>query len=258
MRSIGTHLGGRRSAAVAAVMTVFVVVALVSCGSGPRAARNAAALPSGPSQATTRSAPGAASASPLPSAPRSSRPSPTASPTLTKPVSTPPVGGQDNRVYVLGDSVLLGTVRTLPAALTGWRVTMDCVGSRRLPQGIEDLRAKRSRIGSVVVIQMGNDYIPGEDGTFSSQIDRAMRVLVGVRRVVWVTVAEKWPSRVGINRAIRAAAARWPEIRIADWAPIVAAHPPYAYDQLHLTPTGRVAISRLIAGLVGAAPRTAL
>jgi hypothetical protein len=164
------------------------------------------------------------------------------------------LGGHDNRVYVLGDSVLLGTEQTLPAALVGWRVTMDCVGSRRLPQGIEELQANRSQIGSVVVIQMGNNFIPGEDGTFASQIDQAMRVLAGVRRVVWVTVPEKWPSRIMINDAIRDAAARWPAIRAADWAPIIAAHPEYAYDMLHLTPAGRLAMAQLIASVVGPAP----
>lgn len=147
--------------------------------------------------------------------------------------------------------MLLGTTQTLPAALVGWRVTMDCVGSRRLTQAIPVLQANRSRLGSVVVIQMGNNYIPGEGGTFASQIDRAMRVMSGVRRVVWVTVAEKWSSRVAINNAIRAAASRWPTIRVADWAPIVAAHPSYADDMLHLSPSGRLAISRLIARVVG-------
>jgi len=166
------------------------------------------------------------------------------------------VAGTNNRVYVIGDSVLLGTVQTLPAALSGWVVTMNCVGSRRLPQAIQVLKANRSRLGSVVVIQMGNNYIPGEDGTFASQIDQAMRVLSGVRRVVWVTVAERWPDRVTINKAIRAAAARWPTIRVADWAPIIASHPSYASDMLHLSPLGRLAISRLIAGVVGPPPRT--
>jgi lysophospholipase L1-like esterase len=150
-------------------------------------------------------------------------------------------------VYVLCDSVLLGAKATLPAALPGWRVTMNCLGSRRLVQGLAVLRARTWRAGDTVVIHLGNNYIPGEGGTFASQIDRAMRILRVVRRVVWVTVAEKWRSRVTINRAIRAAARRYPRIRVADWAPVIAAHPSYAYDRLHLSPSGRLAISRLIA-----------
>jgi hypothetical protein len=164
------------------------------------------------------------------------------------------VPGSDNSVYVLGDSVLLGAKVTVPAALRGWRVTMDCVGSRRLPQGIDVLRAKRSQIGAVVVIQLGNNYLAGE-GSYAAQIDEAMRVLRGVKRVVWLTVAEKWPSRVTINQAIRAAPARWPIIRVADWAALIKAHPEYAGDMLHLSPSGRIAIAQLIASKVGRAPQ---
>ena len=133
-------------------------------------------------------------------------------------------------------------------------MTYDAVGSRRLPQGIEVLRANRQQIGAVVVIQMGNNYIDGEDGTFASQIDQAMTVLTGVQRVVWLTVAEKWPSRVAINQAIRAAPGRWPTAVVADWAALVAAHPEYASDQLHLTTSGRLAIAQLIAAAVGPPP----
>ena len=168
--------------------------------------------------------------------------------------AAPRVSATNHHVYVVGDSVLLGAEQTLPATLSGWRVTMNCVGSRRLPQAIGVLKANRSHLGAVVVIQMGNNYIPGEDGTFASQIDKAMRVMRDVRRVVWVTVAEKWSSRVMINNAIRKAASRWPTMRIADWARVIAAHPGYAGDMLHLSPSGRVAMARLIARKVGPPP----
>jgi hypothetical protein len=183
------------------------------------------------------------------------RPTTTEPPPVTTTAPPPPISGGDRSVYVLGDSVLLGATTTVPAALAGWIVTMDTVGSRRLPQGIETLRANRSQIGAVVVIQQGNNYIEGEDGTFASQIDEAMRVLAGVKRVVWLTVAEKWPSRVTINQAIRAAPSRWPTAVVGDWAAMVKAHPEYAYDQLHLTPAGRIAIANLIASKVGPAPK---
>lgn len=162
--------------------------------------------------------------------------------------------GDDNRVYVIGDSVLLGTVDTLPPMLHGWRVTMNCVESRRLPEELPMMRAERSHMGSVVVIQAGNNYIEGEDGTFAHQIHQAMHILHGVRRVVWVTVAKKWPSRVAIDQAIHHAAHHWSSIRVANWAPVAAAHPSYTYDGLHLTPDGRIAMSNLIAKTVGRSP----
>jgi hypothetical protein len=161
--------------------------------------------------------------------------------------------GGDRSVFVLGDSVLLGVRDTLPAALPGWVVTVDTVGSRRLPQGIEVLRARRAELGAVVVIMLGNNYIAAE-GSYAAQIDEAMGVLAGVSRVVWLTVPERWESRVEINAAIRDAPSRWPTIVVADWATEVAAHPEYAADMLHLSPSGRAAIRALIAAFVGPAP----
>ena len=176
--------------------------------------------------------------------PPSTIPPTTAPPTTARPPST---GG--GSVFVLGDSALLGARETVPAALPGWQVVFDAVGSRRLPQAIEVLRARRSEIGAVAVIQQGNNYLESE-GSFGAQIDEAMRVLDGVDRVVWLTVAEKWPSRVEINQHIRAAAGRWPQIVVAEWAPLIAAHPEYAEDMLHLSAAGRIAIAELIAGAV--------
>lgn len=158
---------------------------------------------------------------------------------------------RDTRVFVLGDSILNADQPGLRAALHDFRVTIDTKPGRRLTQGIPIVRARRDEMGGTVVIELGNNFIPGEGGTFAHQIDVVMRLLRGVRRVVWVTVAEKWPSRVQINHQIRAAAMRWPAIRIAEWAPIVAAHPRYTFDGLHLTSAGLTPMSRLIARAVG-------
>jgi hypothetical protein len=185
-------------------------------------------------------------------APTTIPPTTTAAPaTSVPPSTTPPPPATGSSVFVLGDSALLGARESVPAALPGWRVVFDAVGSRRLPQAIEVLRARRSEIGAVAVIQQGNNHLASE-GSFGAQIDEAMQVLHGVDRVVWLTVAEKWPSRVEINREIRAAAGRWPQIVVAEWAPLIAAHPEYAEDMLHLSAAGRVAIAELIAGAVTA------
>jgi len=176
------------------------------------------------------------------------------------PPADPPahIAEHNRHVYVVGDSVLLGTVDTLPQAMRPWKVTMNCKGSRRLPQALEVLRHHRHRVGfgSVVVIQMGNNYIAGEDGTFTHQINQAMHVMRGVPLVVWVTVAKVSSSRRQIDHEIIASAKRYPQIRIANWAPIAARHPNYAYsDGIHLTTSGRIRMSKLIAHVVGPPPR---
>jgi hypothetical protein len=198
---------------------------------------------------------------PRPPAPRPVTPVVTAPPTLppTTPATNPPVPplpAGPNSVFVEGDSVLSGTYSTMPAALVGWNVTMDAVGSRRHTQAIPILQARRSEIGRVLVIQMGNNYIPGEGGSFASQIDQTMQIVAGVDRVVWITVAEvNGASRVAINNDIRDAATRYPNIVVAEWAPLVAAHPDYAPgDALHLSAQGRVEMANLVAAAVGPAP----
>lgn len=170
-------------------------------------------------------------------------------PPAPPPVPGPPPGR--NSVFVLGDSVFLGTTSAIPTALPEWLVTYDAVGNRRLAQGIDVLAARRGEIGEAVVVHLGNNYIPGERGDYASQIEEAMTVLADVPRVVWVTVSEVSDSRREINEAIRDAATRWPNLRVAEWAPIIAAEPGLAWDGMHLTPEGRRRISELIAQTIG-------
>ena len=229
--------------------TASVTAAPTSAPASPTATRRPTPSPTArPTPSPTRRP----TWSPRPSPRPSPSPSPTRSP---RPVvtSSRPLPAGDNRLFVLGDSVLISAVPYVRSALNGWRVTYDAEGSRRLPQGIQVLKARRDEIGRAVVIQQGNNYLAAE-GSFADQIDQAMRVLRGTSRVVWLTVAEKYPSRVQINQAIRAAASRWPTIVVADWARLVAAHPEYAGDQLHLSPEGRRAIASLIDRAVGPAP----
>lgn len=232
---------------IAALVTGLALVAGCGGGSSTQEAADRSTTTATTSTSPTTVDSTTTTAKPVPSTTTSASttvaPSTTA-PTTAPPATAPPPAGRS--VFVLGDSALLGAREAVPAALPGWQVVFDAVGSRRLPQAIEVLRARRSEIGPVAVIQQGNNYLEAE-GSFGAQIDEAMRVLDGVDRVVWLTVAEKWPSRVEINQHIRAAAGRWPQIVVAEWAPLIAAHPEYAEDMLHLSAAGRVAIAELIA-----------
>jgi hypothetical protein len=225
---------------------------------GPTLART---TPTEPSTTSSTAAPpvvtAAATTTAIVSVPAPPMPAPT-EPAPVAPAPAPlPTGAAS--VFVLGDSVLLGTTLGSPppmvAALPGWTVTLDCEGSRRLTQGLGVLQARRAEIGRVVVIQLGNNYIPGEGGSFAGQIDQAMALLAGTDRVVWVTVGEALSGRAELNAEIRAAAARHPTIVVADWAALVAADPSLAPgDGLHLSNAGRVALSELVASAVGPAP----
>jgi hypothetical protein len=167
------------------------------------------------------------------------------------PVADPGGPPGRNSVMVVGDSVLMGAASALPLVTSHWLVTFDAVESRRLAQAIDLFADRRHEVGEAVVICLGSNYIPGERGSYASQIDEVMSLLWFVPRVVWVTVPEVNPGRDEINRSIREAASRWPNMRVADWAPIVAAEPDLAWDGMHLTVEGRRAIAQLVAQTLG-------
>lgn len=132
-----------------------------------------------------------------------------------------------------------------------WAVTVDTIGNRRLAQAVDLVAQRRQDVGEAVVIHLGNNYIPGERGGFANQIDEVMGLLWFVPRVVWVTVAEANPGRDQVNQAIREAATRWPNMRVADWAPMVGSNPHWTWDGIHLTHDGRWAMAHLVAETVG-------
>jgi hypothetical protein len=152
---------------------------------------------------------------------------------------------------IVGDSVFMGTASSIPLVTSHWVVTYDAVESRRLAQAVGLFAERRHEIGEAVVIHLGNNYIDGERGDFSSQIDEVMGLLWFVPRVVWVTLSEVSPSRAELNVAIREAAERWPNVRVAEWAPVIAAHPEWAWDGLHLNREGRRVLAQLVATTLG-------
>ena len=222
---------------------------------------------------TTTTAPTTSTASTLP-------PLPEPSPALSSP--------GDNRVLVIGDSVILGAATDVPRDLVGWNVTFDARESRFInnvvsviEQHVADANGLRAldrakveqayadagktpppapkpltlpeAIGRVVVVHLCTNYAAG--GGFAGYIDAVMAELQGVERVVWVTCGEWSPGQTEANDAIRAAAADDPRIVVADWARY-ASGPGYTYeDGIHLTDIGRTEIAALVARAVGPAPQ---
>ncbi len=154
----------------------------------------------------------------------------------------------------MSDSVLLGAKDTLPEALPTWKVTLDGKESRFFKAGLDVLAVRRSEIGRVAVIQMGNNY-GGDPVIFRNQIDQAMKILAGVQWVVFLTVFEYRAQQVEVNNELRAAAARHPNVRIADWNAFERAHPGHtSRDGLHLKPSGALLMAGFIASFVNALP----
>ncbi len=239
-------LNPRLVALACAVVAGIGLAALITAVTGDDAATNAAsAAPVSQSIATTTTTQPSTTTSTIPTT------------TTTIPTTTTLAPVTANRVFVLGDSVLLGAVKEIPPALPGWQVIVDAKVSRFLNQGTEVMQARRAEIGDggVVVIQQGNNYL-GSAPQFREHIDQAMAVLAGVPKVVWITVAEFEPSRADVNREILAAAERYPTIVLADWNGLWRTNPRgfASRDGLHLTRPGAAAFAAMIAQAIGPPP----
>lgn len=186
--------------------------------------------------------------------------------------------------------MILGAEANLPGALKGWDVTFDAKESRFIFKGLDELKSKvaeakkkhdddraqaeqsardagqpppartpdptpASAIGRVVVIHLCTNY--EATGAFAGWIDQYMNYLKDVDRVVWVTCVEWSKGQVEANKAMHAAASKYPNYVVADWAPF-ARTPGYAYaDGIHLQGPGRQALAEVVARAVGPAPAPA-
>lgn len=165
----------------------------------------------------------------------------------------PPVDTDDPRLFAVGDSVLEASSPTLAHMLPSWDLAADARVGRRVPEGAAVIEERRPDIGDVAVIVLGHNYARGEG--FAAQLNRIMRDLWSLDRVVWVTVAEFDAGPMEANAVIRAAPERWPNVVVADWAELAAANPGYLQaDGVHLTASGVLALADLMARGVGPGP----
>ena len=158
-------------------------------------------------------------------------------------VPTPVTGGGadpaliDRRVFVEGDSLTVGITEPLSTLLdsAGWTVILDAQVGRTTAEGITLLSEHASEFGGTLVVALGTND-PPDPTLFAQHIDEVMQLASG-RRVIWVTVARSgWDV---LDVALIAAQLRWPNLRVIDWRPIIAAQPMLrAADGIHLTLAG--------------------
>ena len=115
------------------------------------------------------------------------------------------------------------------------------------PATVDGLTVARNLTGTpdVAIVELGyND----SQANLGSEIDQVMQALVakGVRVVGWVTMSERRQSNGSAtyapgNRAIRAAATRWPQLRVLDWdaASWGGSKDRWFTDNVHLNNTGQ-------------------
>lgn len=145
--------------------------------------------------------------------------------------------------FFLGDSVMLGAVGAIHAAMAPWDVVVDAAVSRSTAAGVDVVRARRAEIADVVVVQLGTN--DGADtAVFAERVRALMAELAGVDLVVWLTIREARPYYAATNATLREVVAGYPNAVVADWN---AAAPPTATyaDGLHLRAEGAAAMAAL-------------
>lgn len=177
----------------------------------------------------------------------------TSVPPTTSVTSAPPGTMTMHSLRIIGDSLhhgadVFGSLSDRIEASGRWRQTrFDSVPGRSIRQGARLLKKLPPAQDEVLMIALGtNDMLSRTSRTYPAYaIDLLMRRTAG-RPVMWLTIEfdrtrPDWRSRgVRFNRELRKAAARWPNLTVADWSrhfePLGASR--FVSDGIHLTTTG--------------------
>jgi hypothetical protein len=174
-------------------------------------------------------------------------------------------------VTLVTDSVTLGAVPALRAALRGWRVQVLGKPALMISEAVPLYLPPAHRVGSVVVVGLGYNSVwqPYRLNfrAWAGQFDREADSLVsqlrlrGAKKIVWVTLREPSPDVVTVdgkyqyehyawffpyvNERLRALVHRQPTIALADWA-AVSDRPGLTYDLIHLNSDGARLMAQVI------------
>jgi lysophospholipase L1-like esterase len=142
-------------------------------------------------------------------------------------------------VTLVGDSLNVGIEPYLGEELPGWRVDAHDLVGRATLDGVDELRALRRSLASVVVVSLGTNDADGTEAAFRTLVDDAIAVVGPNRCLVWATVVRDGAERTGFDRVLRQAQATHSNVRLVEWASLVSEDPSLlAGDRIHGTPDG--------------------
>jgi hypothetical protein len=180
-------------------------------------------------------------------------PTPTASPTPTQtaPVGTPgptptstPIPSEP--ITAIGDSVMLGAAPILRQAFTNIEVDAEVGRQAWTTVGLIKARKAENRLGSVVVLHLGNN------GRYTEQVFNEIMQTLSDRRMVIVfnvRVPREWEAYN--NNIIANGVKAYPNAVLVDWHDITANRPELFWnDGHHLRPEGARFYAGLIAGAI--------
>jgi hypothetical protein len=133
-------------------------------------------------------------------------------------------------------------------------VQLSCPYQGTRPPTVLDVvqSAPNGGLGSIVVIDVGyNDYVD----QYQSDMEAVIKALAakGVDHVIWTTLHEVRQDYRSINATIRAEAAKWPQVTVADWNAAAQGQNWFNSDGIHLNDAGAWGLVRLLRPLILAA-----
>jgi len=142
-------------------------------------------------------------------------------------------------VTLVGDSLNVGIEPYLANELPGWRIDAHDRVGRATAEGVEELRRRAASLAPVVVISLGTNDPDGSEEEFERRVDEAASIVGPDRCLVWATIVRDGEPRMAFNRVLRQLRSDDANVRLVDWAAIVAADDDLLEgDLVHGTPEG--------------------
>lgn len=166
-------------------------------------------------------------------------------------------GGGPRPVYVLGDSLGVGTEPFLQAALgSGWTITSKVLSGRTTgptpPFGGLGI-LKEDNPGGTVVIALGTNDSDNAT-TFGERIDLAMSYVKPGAQVYWINISRGnilGNPHDALNTKLRQKAQQYNNLKIIDWRKLVKDGDVTLGDGVHTDPAGYKKRAKLIADALG-------
>jgi lysophospholipase L1-like esterase len=175
-------------------------------------------------------------------------------------LAAPAIGGDPRpkprppakRVFVVGDSLAVGTRPYLGRALGGWRIAHSVSVSKHARGGVSELW--RKRLAPFVVVSLGTNDDPHAVGSFDHSVRTALRIAGERRCVVWPNIVRPpvgGASYAGYNHVLRRLDERRDNLRVVHWSRMVSRNPQWlADDGVHVNASGYTARARAISRAV--------
>jgi hypothetical protein len=170
--------------------------------------------------------------------------------TILAALAASPAAAQSGGVFVVGDSLEVGTSPYLAGYLPGLSVRVDADESRSSTAAAQVVRERTLPSDAVVVFDVGSNNDPAQPEVLAADI-AAVGEQIGSRCLVLATLTRPPYNGVSydaLNAVATSYAAQRPNTQLVDWRSYAAAHPGLLYgDGVHPTAGGYDLRARLIA-----------